>query len=172
MVQPRFAANARLELKLAPASVVLGDRAALTQVLMSQTPAWEWMPRGCSGHAGRGRAEVVRRVRAEGIQVPIVIASGHMDSALEKRLARGSFHGFLLEPFSMAELLTTIEAALSSGPKAKLETRASERCSQTFDVIVVARLEHERDADARNVRWREVAIVIDPYQVCLGGRHE
>jgi CheY-like chemotaxis protein len=59
-------------------------------------------------------AEVVRRARAEGFGVPILIASGHLDSSMERRLAPGSFQGFLRKPFSVAELVTAIEAALGS----------------------------------------------------------
>src|SRR5262249_15296171 len=40
-------------------------------------------------------AEVVRRVRASGSQVPIVLSSGYIDSAQERALERGSFQGFL-----------------------------------------------------------------------------
>jgi two-component system cell cycle sensor histidine kinase/response regulator CckA len=56
-------------------------------------------------------AEVLRRVRAEGLEFPVVIASGHLDTAAERRLARGSFQGFLRKPFSVTELVNIIEAA-------------------------------------------------------------
>ncbi len=36
-------------------------------------------------------AEVVRRVRAAGVTVPIVIASGHLDISTEQRLLRALF---------------------------------------------------------------------------------
>jgi two-component system cell cycle sensor histidine kinase/response regulator CckA len=58
-------------------------------------------------------AEVVRRVRADGVTVPIVIASGHLDVSTEQRLPPGSFQAFLSKPFSVAELLNAVETALS-----------------------------------------------------------
>ncbi len=61
-------------------------------------------------------AEVLRRVRAQGIELPVVIASGHLDSAAESRLARGSFQGFLRKPFSVTELVNMLESALSAAP--------------------------------------------------------
>jgi PAS domain S-box-containing protein len=59
-------------------------------------------------------AEVVRRVRAEGFTMPILIVSGHVDVATERRLPPGSFQGFLRKPFSVAELVTMLEAAYLS----------------------------------------------------------
>jgi PAS domain S-box-containing protein len=56
-------------------------------------------------------AEVLRRIRADGFTMPILIASGHLDAAMESRLSGASFQGFLRKPFSVAELVTAIEAA-------------------------------------------------------------
>jgi two-component system cell cycle sensor histidine kinase/response regulator CckA len=58
-------------------------------------------------------AEVVRRVRARGLEVPILLTSGNVDPALERRLEPGSFQGFLRKPFSIAELISTIEELLA-----------------------------------------------------------
>jgi len=58
-------------------------------------------------------AEVVRRVRAQGLDVPILLTSGNVDPALERRLEPGSFQGFLRKPFSIAELMTAIERLLT-----------------------------------------------------------
>jgi PAS domain S-box-containing protein len=60
-------------------------------------------------------AEVVRRVRARGLDVPILLISGNVDPALERRLEPGSFQGFLRKPFSIAELIATIEGLLAAG---------------------------------------------------------
>ena len=54
---------------------------------------------------------LLRRVRDDGFTMPILIASGHVDAAMESRLSRGSFQGLLRKPFSVAELVTAIEAA-------------------------------------------------------------
>jgi two-component system, OmpR family, KDP operon response regulator KdpE len=57
-------------------------------------------------------AEVLRRLRAEGLTMPVIIASGHVDSATEHRLVPGSFQDFLRKPFSPAELFAAVEKAL------------------------------------------------------------
>jgi PAS domain S-box-containing protein len=60
-------------------------------------------------------AEVLLRVRAAGSRVPIVISSGHLDVAVERRLPRGQFQGFLPKPYGPTELVTAIERALAAG---------------------------------------------------------
>ena len=67
-------------------------------------------------------AEVVSRVRAAGMTVPIVIASGHLDISTERRLPPGSYQAFLSKPFSVAELLKAVEQALSETRNSKPET--------------------------------------------------
>lgn len=57
-------------------------------------------------------AEVVQRLRARGLETPILLISGNVDPALERRLEPGSFQGFLRKPFSIAELIATIEGLL------------------------------------------------------------
>ncbi|HEU4576787.1 MAG TPA: PAS domain S-box protein [Polyangiaceae bacterium] len=57
-------------------------------------------------------AEVVRRVRARGLDVPILLISGNVDPALERRLEPGSFQAFLRKPFSIAELIATIDGLI------------------------------------------------------------
>jgi PAS domain S-box-containing protein len=59
-------------------------------------------------------AEVVRLVRARGLELPILLISGNVDPALERRLEPGSFQGFLRKPFSIAELIATIEGLLAA----------------------------------------------------------
>ena len=63
-------------------------------------------------------AEVVGRVRARGLTTPILLISGNVDLALERRLEPGSFQGFLRKPFSIAELMATIEGLLAAGAAA------------------------------------------------------
>jgi len=59
-------------------------------------------------------AEVVRRVRAQGLDIPILLTSGNVDPALERRLEPGSFQGFLRKPFSITELMAAIEALIAT----------------------------------------------------------
>ena len=56
-------------------------------------------------------AEVLRRLRAAGSRVPVVISSGYLDVAVERRLPRGEFQGFLAKPYGATELVNAIERA-------------------------------------------------------------
>jgi PAS domain S-box-containing protein len=56
--------------------------------------------------------EVLRRLRQQGLTLPVLITSGNVEPALERRLEPGSFQGFLRKPFSIAELMAAIEGLL------------------------------------------------------------
>jgi len=56
-------------------------------------------------------AEVLRRLRAAGSLVPVVISSGYLDVSVERRLPRGEFQSFLAKPYGATELVTAIERA-------------------------------------------------------------
>lgn len=60
---------------------------------------------------GLDGAEVVNELRARGAVVPILLASGYVDAATERRLRPGSFQGFLRKPFGVRELLRAVESA-------------------------------------------------------------
>jgi len=55
--------------------------------------------------------EVVQELRLRGVQVPVVLTSGYLDSALEKQLAPGSFQAFLRKPYGVTELVAAIDQA-------------------------------------------------------------
>jgi PAS domain S-box-containing protein len=59
-------------------------------------------------------AEVVLRARAAGSCVPIVVSSGYLDVAVERRLPRGQFQGFLPKPYGPTDLVIAIERALAT----------------------------------------------------------
>jgi len=61
-------------------------------------------------------AEVLHRLRAAGSRVPVVISSGYLDVAVERRLPRGEFQSFLAKPYSATELVTAIERARTARP--------------------------------------------------------
>ena len=56
-------------------------------------------------------AEVLLRARAAGSRVPIVVSSGYLDIAVERRLPRGQFQGFLPKPYGPTDLVNAIERA-------------------------------------------------------------
>jgi len=66
---------------------------------------------------GLDGAEVVRMVRERGILVPIVLTSGYLDAATERKLQPGSFQAFLRKPYSVAELLDAVMRARSLPPR-------------------------------------------------------
>ena len=61
-------------------------------------------------------AEVLRRLRAAGSRVPVVVSSGYLDVAVERRLPRGEFQGFLAKPYGATELVSAIERARVPAP--------------------------------------------------------
>jgi PAS domain S-box-containing protein len=59
-------------------------------------------------------AEVLVRARAAGSAVPIVVSSGYLDVAVERRLPRGHFQGVLPKPYGPTDLVNAIERALAA----------------------------------------------------------
>jgi len=66
-------------------------------------------------------AEVVRRIRATGSKVAIVLSSGYQAQTAAERLEPGAFQVFLPKPYGMNEFFGALEAARSLA--AKLTTR-------------------------------------------------
>ena len=64
-------------------------------------------------------AEVLRRVRDAGSRVPIIVSSGYLDVAVERRLPRGHFQGFLPKPYGATELVNVIERARAEAARAE-----------------------------------------------------
>jgi two-component system, cell cycle sensor histidine kinase and response regulator CckA len=58
-------------------------------------------------------AEVLLRLRASGSRVPVIISSGYLDAAVELRLPRGQFQGFLAKPYGASDLAAAIDRALA-----------------------------------------------------------
>ncbi len=58
-------------------------------------------------------ADVLLRTRAAGSRVPIIVSSGYLDVAVERRLPRGQFQGFLPKPYGASDLVNAIENALA-----------------------------------------------------------
>jgi CheY-like chemotaxis protein len=58
-------------------------------------------------------AEVLRRLRASGSHVPVIISSGYLDVSVELRLPRGEFQGFLAKPYAASDLAAAMESAMA-----------------------------------------------------------
>jgi CheY-like chemotaxis protein len=54
--------------------------------------------------------EVLRRIRARGSKVPVVLSSGYHDAAL--KLESSSFQGFLVKPYTLSQLFDALERAI------------------------------------------------------------
>jgi PAS domain S-box-containing protein len=67
--------------------------------------------------------EVVRLLRARGLSVPIVLTSGYSDFPVESRLSAGAVQGFLSKPFTLAELLHSVQTALQADGAPALLTK-------------------------------------------------
>ncbi|HEY6881315.1 MAG TPA: response regulator [Polyangiales bacterium] len=59
--------------------------------------------------------EVVRRLRATGSNIPILLSSGHVESDVLRGLSPSSIQGILHKPFGPKLLLAAIERALTAG---------------------------------------------------------
>jgi PAS domain S-box-containing protein len=59
-------------------------------------------------------AEVLLRARAAGSRVPVIVSSGYLDVAVERRLPRGQFQGVLPKPYGPTDLVNAIERALAA----------------------------------------------------------
>jgi PAS domain S-box-containing protein len=88
-----------------------GSGGAALEALQNYTPDVVVLDMTMSDMDG---AEALQRMRERGITVPVVLASGYMDQALERRLERSAFQGFLRKPYAIAELLDTVEGALAA----------------------------------------------------------
>ena len=60
---------------------------------------------------GLDGAEVLRRIRESGNQVPVVLSSGYAREGLEAALEPGSFQGFLSKPFVLDDLTAVVQQA-------------------------------------------------------------
>ena len=56
--------------------------------------------------------EVLRRMRASGARMPVVLSSGYHDAALD--VDSHSFQGFLIKPYTLAQLFDTVQTALDA----------------------------------------------------------
>jgi two-component system, cell cycle sensor histidine kinase and response regulator CckA len=63
-------------------------------------------------------AEVVRRIRATGSKVAIVLSSGYQAQAAAERLEAGAYQVFLPKPYGMSELLHALETARAAASRA------------------------------------------------------
>jgi two-component system, cell cycle sensor histidine kinase and response regulator CckA len=63
---------------------------------------------------GGGGREVVRALRAEGHQVPIVVSSGYSEDVIQAELRRDAHLRFLEKPFELTTFIETLRAAMET----------------------------------------------------------
>ncbi len=66
-----------------------------------------------------GGEEVLRRIRASGCQVPVVICSGYAESEVLSQIARCEFSAFIQKPFGTNELARCVNTLLRDAPVRK-----------------------------------------------------
>ncbi|HVX93809.1 MAG TPA: PAS domain S-box protein [Polyangia bacterium] len=59
-------------------------------------------------------AEVLRRLRAEGCRLPVIVSSGYLDPSIEQNLPADAYQAFLAKPYSIADLDAALERALGA----------------------------------------------------------
>jgi PAS domain S-box-containing protein len=64
-------------------------------------------------------AEVLRRIRAMGLRVPVVLSSGYVDPAVRDGLQPAMFQGYLVKPYGIAELVGALELARAGSAQAR-----------------------------------------------------
>jgi PAS domain S-box-containing protein len=62
-----------------------------------------------------GGEEALRRLRAEGAKVPVVLSSGYTEADARRRFAAENLAGFVQKPYSSAQLIEKLETALKAG---------------------------------------------------------
>jgi two-component system, cell cycle sensor histidine kinase and response regulator CckA len=63
---------------------------------------------------GGGGREVVRALRAEGHQIPIVVSSGYSEDVIQAELRRDAHLRFLEKPFELTTFIDTLRAAMET----------------------------------------------------------
>lgn len=58
--------------------------------------------------------EVLRRIRAQGSRIPVILTSGYHDVSLDPEAS--GFQAFLAKPYSLSDLFAAVEQALRSEP--------------------------------------------------------
>lgn len=61
--------------------------------------------------------DLLRRLRRDGVQLPVVIITGHADVPLAVRAMREGAHDFVEKPFTPARLLEAVHGAIASGSR-------------------------------------------------------
>lgn len=84
--------------------------------------------------------ELVKRLRDEGDQTPVVVITGHGDVPLAVQAMKAGVHDFLEKPFSDAHLVDAVRSALAERPqpdaaRREAEARLSSLSPREWDVL-------------------------------------
>lgn len=85
--------------------------------------------------------ELVRRLTAEGVTLPVIVLTGHGDVPLAVEAMKAGVKDFLEKPFDDEVLLAAVAAALDSGQEARREEAERHR----FETMLAALSPREKD---------------------------
>ncbi len=84
---------------------------------------------------GMSGMELLENLRAQGIQLPVIVITGHGDVPLAVRAMKQGAFDFLQKPFPAQALLDRVYAALESIQKSQLKNQELDNLRNSFDAL-------------------------------------
>ncbi len=84
---------------------------------------------------GMSGMELLENLNGQGIQVPVIVITGHGDVPLAVRAIKQGAFDFLQKPFAAQALLDRVYAALESIKKSELKNRELDSLRSSFDAL-------------------------------------
>jgi len=84
---------------------------------------------------GMGGMELLEHLKAQGIQLPIIVITGHGDVPLAVRAIKQGAFDFIQKPFAAQNLLDRVYAALESIQENELKNRELDSLRSSFDAL-------------------------------------
>ncbi len=84
---------------------------------------------------GMSGMELLENLKGQGIQLPVIVITGHGDVPLAVRAIKQGAFDFLQKPFSAQALLDRVYAALESIKKSELKNRELDTLRSSFDAL-------------------------------------
>ena len=84
---------------------------------------------------GMSGLELLQRIRDQGIQIPVIVVTGHGDVAMAVRAMKAGATDFLLKPFNEQELLDQIRGALNESDQHLTRQQNREQAARRFSEL-------------------------------------